>query len=441
MFTQKSIRLSCLLVLLSAGLNLHAQKIFSLYNSLNISRTDELIVLKRSELEQQLGMIPDGKYIRLIAGGWMKKGVLERDKSVPVTMQFDDLDKDGKWDEAVFLYSFQPRQKVYFEASVAAVPDVDPVDRAHARMRKKNADNTFGPDQVNAVMPPGNPPTDFSKQSLPPWLTEGPAWENDKVAFRLYFDTRNNKDIYGKTTARMMMDTVGANPAVSYHTLSDWGMDILKVGNSLGAGALALILPDGPGSDTLIKVGGDRVKKEYYEKQADGPVRAVFSLYYDLEIGDHLMHLSEQISIWGGQYFYESKIYVTGAPRGTRLVTGIANFYNNKPGNFKEGNAEVLYSHGQQSENKDMLGMAVLADRHAFVAFGSTPVRDRNIPSTYTLSQEVVKGEPVDFRFYAGWERTDPVFHSADGFTRFLQTEAQRYSKPVELSWELTNKK
>lgn len=67
---------------------------------------------------------------------------------------------------------------------------------------------------------------------------EGPGWESDKTAFRLYLDGRNALDIFGKKTPDMVLESVGRGD--DYHAMAGWGMDILKVGNSLGAGGFGV---------------------------------------------------------------------------------------------------------------------------------------------------------------------------------------------------------
>lgn len=71
---------------------------------------------------------------------------------------------------------------------------------------------------------------------------EGPGWESDRVAYRLYLDGRNAVDIFGKRTPELVLAGVGRGE--DYHAMADWGMDILKVGNSLGAGGFG-VLQDG----------------------------------------------------------------------------------------------------------------------------------------------------------------------------------------------------
>lgn len=397
----------------------------TLVNALDMARTDEPIVWRRADLEKKLGPIPAGKFIQV-----------RREKRGPVAVQFDDLDGDGQWDEVFFVHTFRARAKLRVQVVVTDAPAaMKLVVRAHVRMREKQEDNRLGPLLDSAVMPVRNPPTDFSLHRLPPWLTEGPAWENDKVAYRLYFDTRNNKDIYGKRIPGMVMDEVGVNPDKSYHELADWGMDILKAGTSLGAGALALLVPRSGDRDSLMRLGGEHIKKETYRKIADGPLRALFRMDYVWEIDGNPVTVTEEISISAGQYYYTSKVTVRGAPSGTRLVTGIADFYSNSPGNFQKDNAEVLYSHGRQSENKDLLGMAILAGKADFSSFGSRPASGSDVTSTYTLSQFIRKDKPLIFRFYAGWEKTDPGFARSEYFINMLKGEADKFNHPVQVKW------
>ena len=67
---------------------------------------------------------------------------------------------------------------------------------------------------------------------------EGPGWESDKVGYRFYLDWRNAIDIFGKQTPEMVLQKVGLDGFDSYHEPADWGMDILKVGESLGIGSM-----------------------------------------------------------------------------------------------------------------------------------------------------------------------------------------------------------
>ncbi len=412
-------------ILFSASTNVIAQVFgtIELTNPAALSRPDELISIKRAVIAKQLNSSPE--FVTISYDG----------KQLPV--QYVDENRDSKWDEVIFLYSFKPNEKASFKLFPAArIHRADTGQRAHVRLRKKNRDDTFGPGIISETMPLRNPATDFSKQALPMYLTEGPAWENDKVAYRLYLDVRNNKDIYGKTTSEMMMDTVGVNHKVSYHTLADWGMDVLHVVKSLGAGALALSVPQKGAEDTLIRLGGLNITKTVYQQVADGPLLARFTITYDWQINYQTVQVKEEINVWGGQYFYESKLTVAGAPKGSQLVTGIADFYENTFETINQGNAVIAFSYGKQSENKDNLGLGVLVNKQNFAKVDSINRSNTDINETYIIAQTISGETPLYYRFYAGWERTDKRFTTFKGFKDFLREEGIRYSKPINIKWK-----
>lgn len=396
----------------------------SVTNNADISRPDDLIVFSRQALEDKAGSVAPGQYVQVKNG-----------KGEPVVVQYDDRDGDGEWDEAAWLYSFEPKEAAAFSLEISDAPaTVKAVVRAHARHMRKTQDNTFGPDLRIDSVPPGLAPTDFTKVALPPFLTEGPSWENDKVGFRLYFDVRNGKDIWGKTTTAMVLDEVGADSSANYHQLADWGMDVLKVGKSLGAGALALQVPAGDGKDTLVRLGGINMGRIIYEKIADGPVRAIIRLHYpEWKIAENLapVSLTEEISIWGGQYFYESKVTVKQAPEGARLVTGIVNLHSQSSQVIDTAGCTILYTYDVQTENKDNMGMAVLMSNRQEPQTGAAPNSNSDVLQTYTISASL-KQQPVVFRFYAGWEKSDSRFASAASFSSFLKEAALQYSFGAE---------
>lgn len=392
----------------------------------DIERPHELVVVKRSVLETRLDSLPAGKYIIL------------KQEGRPLVVQHDDRDGDGAWDEIAFLVPLQPGEKKVLDIEVSDAPaTIKAAVLAHVRHKRKHADNTFGDDLPGDTVPAGQPATDFSKQPLPPFLTEGPAWENDKVGFRLYFDVRNGKDIWGKTTSRMVLDEVGTDTSKNYHAQADWGMDVLKVGKSLGAGSLALQMKDAGGKDTLVRLGGANMGSIVYQKIADGPVRAIFRLQYPawkpLD-STNVVAVAEEISIWGGQYFYESNVYLTGAPAGSKLVTGIVNLHSHASKTIDTAGYEVLYTYDAQSENKDNLGMALLVSKKLFDSFITTPNANTDVQNTYAVALNT-GNEPVTYRFYAGWQPSDPQFASEAAFRNFLSQEIKR-SSPVTISWK-----
>ncbi|MCG9971175.1 DUF4861 family protein [Christiangramia crocea] len=73
---------------------------------------------------------------------------------------------------------------------------------------------------------------------------EGPGWENQNVAYRLYLDWRNAIDIFGKRVDTLVLPFVGQDDFGSYHEDAEWGLDILKAGKSLGIGGFGRFMND-----------------------------------------------------------------------------------------------------------------------------------------------------------------------------------------------------
>ncbi|MDG2520675.1 glycoside hydrolase family 88 protein [Caulobacter segnis] len=68
---------------------------------------------------------------------------------------------------------------------------------------------------------------------------EGAGWESDKAAYRIYLDERAATDVFGKRQPLPVLTWIGQGKD-DYHKLADWGMDVLKVGPTLGIGAIGV---------------------------------------------------------------------------------------------------------------------------------------------------------------------------------------------------------
>lgn len=394
-----------------------ASATFILENPSSFTRKDELIVLRRKDVEEHLGSIPDGRFLVVTSPS-------------PRAIQLDDMDGDGKWDEAVFLKSFAAKEKTKFNIAVSDRPAAVKIPvRSYAQLSKKQPDESYSPPLQKEIMPYNAAANDFTVQPIPLYRSEGPTWENDLVGFRLYFDNRNVKDIFGKVTSGMVLDTVGSSGDRFYHQFDPaWGMDILKVGKSLGAGGIA-VLKKVNGKDSLFKPAGTNTKHVSYELIANGPVRSVFRLKYkDWQVADTSYDVTEEISIWGGQYFYESRITTHPA---AQMVTGIVSLHSKKEHHFISNKMAVLYSLDKQSENDDQLGMALIAPARQTAAFRKIPAGTTGVTDTYSMIFQ--NQEQQIFRFYAGWEKTDARFSRKKYFNKFLITESEKWQRPIAI--------
>jgi unsaturated chondroitin disaccharide hydrolase len=202
--------------------------------------------------------------------------------------QVDDLNGDGKADELAFQVDLAPDQTRIVTVSYGE----------GARIWRLRSDYK----QKTAAL--------FSRK------IEGLGWESERVAFRIYFDTRNAIDIYGKRRLTLQL-AMYASPDYAYHEESPHGRDMFKVGDSIGIGAVAGMV-DGK----LIKVAD--VKDRKWRILSSGPVRSLAELEYDgWNAAGRIIHLRSRITQWAGERGFEHAIsadagntfaFVTGLP-------------------------------------------------------------------------------------------------------------------------------
>ncbi|MCC5931559.1 MAG: DUF4861 domain-containing protein [Cyclobacteriaceae bacterium] len=366
-------------------------------------------VISRLELSQ-LTEIPNG-HLPYVAD--------ENGKALP--SQTDDIDGDGTWDELAALISFDQdsHKSIYIHF---ATPDAYPNFPRRSNIRFALKENGTYNELTQHVLP-----DDHTKASPSmDYQMEGPAWENDLIGYRMYFDPRNGYDIFGKISTDMVMDKVGINE--DYHKMQSWGMDVLKVGNSLGAGAIALYH-----NENYVRLG--KVDKQSYRFITEGPVRAIFDLQYEgWDIGDEKIDLVRRIEIWAGSYAYNSYVTLRGEKEKYALVTGIVNMKSDQMTHSAWDNGwQAISTFDYQTENPDgeeLLGMAVLYRDQEYIEHGELPDKGADIVETYYVTLQATPGVPVLFAFASGWEVQSEQFKSNEGFLEMLKNEGNKLVRP-----------
>ena len=242
---------------------------------------------------------------------------------------------------------------------------------------------------------------------------EGPAWENENVAFRNYFDARNGMDIFGKRKTEMVLDSVGIDE--NYHELQDWGMDILKVGNSLGAGGIGLII-----RDSLYRIGENGTGE--YELISEGKNKSSLRFTFDnLGIKNRKYRVIHEIEIKSGTHFYKSKVSVEGLQGDETIVSGVV-AHLDAVTNGKTSTHSILATHGAQALEGGNLGMALATPTAQFVKVSKAADYKGNIDQTHLLEMKPEKST-VEFYFFAGWELQDAQFKTAKNFDALVKKE------------------
>ncbi len=243
---------------------------------------------------------------------------------------------------------------------------------------------------------------------------EGPAWENENVAFRNYFDARNGMDIFGKRKSEMILDKVGIDE--NYHELQDWGMDILKVGNSLGAGGIAIQI-----KGKLFRVGARGTGA--YELLEETPDKSSFVLTYDsCRMHGRDFRISHKIEIESGTHYYKSTVSVDGLRGDETFMIGIVDHVEAPFMDVVPEKYSIFGTHGPQALEGGNLGMAMALPRAQFKNMTKASNYNGDIDHSHMIELKFVDGK-VEFLFFTGWEMQDARFKEQDYFMKLIKEE------------------
>ncbi|WP_167604896.1 DUF4861 domain-containing protein [Maribellus sediminis] len=393
-----------------------------LVNPLSEDRTDEVVVISRAEIEQQISL---------------EKGnvpVFKTGENL-VPYQLDDMNGDGNWDEAALLLDFAANESKNITIGQAAEDEAPKFEkRTNLRLGIHQEEGGYKEVDYYEALPCTS---DFKIIAQ----GESVSWENDKIAFRVYFDCRNVKDLFGKLKPEMIIDKIHTPAIPNYHDLNDWGMDILHCGSSLGSGGIALLK-----NDSLYRLGSTDVYE--YHKITEGPVRSVFDLVYK---GWHVdgddLEATERISIYPGKYWFQSDVTVKGAPEGSQIVTGIVtSMLKREPFSFEAHRFQCIGTQDVQSLNNDELGMAVMVPQDELGKIGrssdtnfyklgykTVPAKSFSniISETYYISQNFKNEVPARHYFFSVWGLEKNQWKTEEGFRAYLSDEAFLLNSPI----------
>lgn len=333
--------------------------------------------------------------------------------------QLVDRDADGTPDDLLVTLDFAPAQKR--NITILADENAEALDipkQAQAEIShkvggewqdKKYIGGTF--QNVKELTPPPQY-TDHSEFIR----YEGPGIESDKVAYRIYLDWRNGFDIFGKKTSDMVLQDVGQDGYQSYHEPADWGMDLLKVGKSLGAGGYGFW--NGKEVELVSKV--DQWTAKVAE---DGPLYSALNITYKgWEINDQKLDLVSNLSMSAGSRLVHTRLSVSEEL--PNLAIGMVKHPGTK---LLQGSQEIsgyawtyVASWGKQSLSgeDDYLGMAILFHRQS-------RIEQTEDASSYVSVMEPTGGE-LEYYFLAAWDGEENGIKTEEEFVAYLEQEVTR---------------
>lgn len=248
-----------------------------------------------------------------------------------IASQLDDLDGDGVCDELCFIANIDAKETKTFKVTI----DDEGIQRKYKPQvyvemmlvnRKIKASNKQDIYISNLTV---------DKGVNPYWSLHhhGAAFENEMVAYRIYFDHRQTVDIYGKNHLGLELKDTQFYPDKEQKA-NGYGDDVLWVGQTFGVGALR-------GWDGNEPQMLSDVEHRTQKIVARGPLRTIVDVvdegWNTMNAGKQPINMTTRYTLYAGRR--DCMVDITFAPsaKGYQFATGIINVKNSREYNDGKG--------------------------------------------------------------------------------------------------------
>jgi len=314
-----------------------------------------------------------------------------------ITSQVLDENGDGTPEKLLFQCDFLPRQTKEFRLIAGVDRALQPAPVLHTFAR-------FVPERAD----------DF-------------AWENDRIAYRIYGPAlwkmdgpKKNKpsatgsgvDVWCKHVRSPMINYMYKND--KYHTDDGKGVDSYKVGTAMGCGGTAIWAQDRLWSGRCY---------DSWKLVSDGPIRAIFELTYgEWEASGRKVSETKRISLDLGSNF--SRFDCRFSADGADPVTGAAGATIHNTGLVENGTDWAAVWEPADSKKDGMIGTSVVM-----------PGGEYKMAADHALFLKQIKsGDTVSFYAGAGWSK-GPDFPDQAAWTAEVRACAARINSPLKTGW------
>ena len=249
------------------------------------------------------------------------------------------------------------------------------------------------------------------------------AWENDRVAFRIYGEAliatdgpSNGLDIWYKRTPDLVINKWYENDlenGLSYHEDHGEGLDDYKVGRTLGAGAMAPYVNDS------LWLNENFVAQEVLE---NGPLRVTFKLTYkDIEVDGKTFSESRTFSLdAGSQLTKVQQEYGTDAA--IPVAAGIVKRETADPAIYNSD--YLIYTEIGPNAGEVFVGLL----------FPNGISRVDNSDSHYLAVTDYQPNQPVTY--YTGYGWTKYGFETVTDFQQYMDNFSTCLKNPLVITYK-----
>ena len=262
------------------------------------------------------------------------------------------------------------------------------------------------------------------------------AWENDRIAFRMYGpamakDVKNGIDVWTKRVRHLIVEkwykeSEGSPPGKdTYHMDRGEGADFFSVGKSLGAGSSAIwrhgrVFQPGVFSS--------------YKTVAPGPLRVSFELSYDsLDVQGTVYKEVMRITLDAGQNLNRIEVTYVGPVKneGMEFACGLVKRKNTSVFRNEQKCWTALWGPTTDDTATGSLGTALVLSPSAYKAMAEDD-------DQYLMVGKTRSGKTATYYAGAGWTRSGD-FASAEDWNRYVERFAQRIRSPLAIRIAVKN--
>ncbi len=270
---------------------------FEIKNPLEIHRTDVPVVIDIAQLQIPFTVRSSTVYA----------------EGEEIPSQVDDLNYDKCADEIAFLIDIAPSDNI--EVHIILSDQVAPANRYTSRVYADMLVATKSKSRPHAPITSIESPTGDLYNYL---HHHGPAFENELVAYRLYFDKKQTVDIYGKFNKGFEVAASGWYPN-DEQLAQGFGDDVLRVSGSCGVGTLK-------GWDTKKKkaIHIHPIDNRRATIVAYGPVRTIVEMAVEgWQYNDSNLDMTCRYTLYGGHRDAQVDVLFSQALSNEIFCTGV----------------------------------------------------------------------------------------------------------------------
>lgn len=222
-----------------------------------------------------------------------------------VPCQLDDMDGDTRMDELVFLADVQGKSEVQYDVKLSS--DGEPrayEPRVYANMGLNDKYGKYP--TINNIEAAGD--SYLFKDVFP----HGAEFESELTAYRVYFDNRQNIDLYGKRRPGLELSRTHFY-SVKKDLDAGLGNDVLWAGASMGCGTLREFKDGSPVLVDSVKLRGERIV-------AYGPLRTVVEMK---DMGWNGNNVKTLYILYAGHREVEVQVKSDAPLKNWKLCTGV----------------------------------------------------------------------------------------------------------------------